>query len=235
VRESPEGQREYWEGGIFYRPADHPVSVAYAQPKCDLITRHSAVAEGGSVLDVGTGNGTLFAAFAGRFRCLGVDTSEHLLARHCARGRVTLADGRALPFPDRSFDLVVESCVLHHVSEPRRFVAEMARVARTAVALVEPNMLNPLSLAFHALVPEERGALSVSRRALREWLPPGFALRCATSVGLVYPTRTPAALLPLLRPFDRSWALGNVHVIVAVRDGSDADRSAAPPSTARTP
>jgi SAM-dependent methyltransferase len=211
------------------------VSVAYAEPKCDLIVRHAAVPAGGRILDVGTGNGTLFAGFARGYRCVGVDTSEHQLARHCAPGRVALADGEALPFPDGSFDLVVESCVLHHVPEPRRLVGEMARVARSAVALVEPNMLNPLSFAFHALVPEERGALSLSRRDLREWLPPGFTLRCATSVGLVYPTRTPTALLPFLRVFDRSWTLGNVHVIVAVRDGSGSDRSAADPTTATRP
>lgn len=236
MRLSPDGrQRDYWIEGIRYRPSDHPVSVAYAEPKCDLIVRHAAVPAGGSILDVGTGNGTLFAGFSRAYRCVGVDTSAHLLARHCAPGRVALADGHSLPFADGSFDLVVESCVLHHLPEPRRFVSEMGRVARTAVALVEPNMLNPLSLAFHALVPEERGALAVSRRGLREWLPPGFAPRCATSVGLVYPTRTPTALLPFLRVFDRSWTLGNVHVIVAVRDGSDPGRAAAPPTTATRP
>jgi len=215
---SPERhQLHYWVEGIRYRAPDHPVSRAYARPKCDLIARYAGVPEGASALDVGTGNGTLYAALARRYRCIGADTSAHLLARHCAPGRVARADGQALPFPDRSFDLVVESCVLHHVADPRRLVSEMARVARTAVALIEPNMLNPLSLAFHALVPEERGALRMSRRRLCDWLPSGFEVRCATSVGLVYPTRTPAALLPVLRPFDRSWRLGNVHVVVAVR------------------
>lgn len=236
VRPSPDGRQEgYWIDGIRYRPSDHPVSLAYARPKCEMILRHADVPAGGSVLDVGTGNGTLFAGFSPDYRRVGVDTSEHLLARHCARGRVARADGAGLPFADRSFDLVVESCVLHHVPEPGRLISEMARVARRALALIEPNRLNPLSLAFHALVREERGALRLSRRRLREWLPPGFALRCDTSVGLVYPTRTPAALLPFLRVFDRSWPLGNVHVIVAVRDGSGPRAATARPTTVTTP
>jgi ubiquinone/menaquinone biosynthesis C-methylase UbiE len=169
-------QRDYWVQGTRYRPAQHPVSVAYAAPKWALVARAAGLAAEDTVLDVGTGNGTLFAAFARHHRCAGVDTSEHLLARHCARGQVALADARALPFGDHNFDIVAESCLLHHVSDPRAVAAEMARVARRAVAFIEPNMWNPLSLIFHALVPEERKALALSRRRLCEMLPAGFRI-----------------------------------------------------------
>jgi SAM-dependent methyltransferase len=216
--------------GIRYRSSAHPVSVAYAQPKYELIARHAGVADGASVLDVGTGNGTLYERFSRRYRCFGVDTSAHMLANHCAPGRVGVADGQRLPFDDRSIDLVVESCVLHHAADPPSLVGEMARVARRAIALIEPNMRNPLSLAFHSLVPEERGALALSRRRLQGYLPQEFTVSCAAAVGLVYPTRTPVFLLPLLRPFDRPWPLGNVHLIVAVRR----DRSAAEASRPTT-
>jgi SAM-dependent methyltransferase len=231
-------QRNYWVHGIHYRPAEHPVSLAYAVPKSAMVARAAGLMPGDTVLDVGTGNGTLFAAFARSQRCAGVDTSEHLLARHCARDRVALADAGALPFRDQSFDVVVESCLLHHVSDPGAVAAEMARVARRALAFVEPNMWNPLSLAFHALVRAERKALGFSRRRLCGLLPVGFDLTCAVSVGLVYPNRTPELLLPALRVFDRPWPLGNAHVIVAIRRPTAPGRASSPATRrerARTP
>jgi len=45
------------------------------------------------------------------------------------------ADARALPFPDRSFDVAHTTLTLHHFEDPdcRRVLREMARVSRTAV------------------------------------------------------------------------------------------------------
>ena len=213
-----EEQSRYWVEGIRYRAARDPVAVAYARPKCDLIARCTGLPAGATVLDVGTGNGTLFYSLAERYECWGVDTSAHLLAGHCAPGRVQRASAYALPYRDRSVDLAVESCVLHHVSRPEGVVLEMARVARRALALIEPNMVNPLSLAFHALVPEERGALRFSRRRLRALIPPGFTVHFAGAAGLVYPNRTPRWLAPLLERMDRPWPLGNVNVVIATRE-----------------
>ena len=39
------------------------------------------------------------------------------------------ADGEFLPFADRAFDYVICSHVLEHVQDPRRFIAELTRVA----------------------------------------------------------------------------------------------------------
>ena len=39
------------------------------------------------------------------------------------------ADGQFLPFADRAFDYVICSHVLEHVEDPRRFIAELTRVA----------------------------------------------------------------------------------------------------------
>jgi SAM-dependent methyltransferase len=213
-----EEQGRYWVEGIRYRAAHDPVAVAYARPKCELISRWAGLSAGSTVLDVGTGNGTLFYSLAERFQCWGIDSSAHLLASHCAPRRVQRASAYALPYRDRSVDLAVESCMLHHVSRPESVVLEMARVARRALVLIEPNMLNPISLAFHALVPAERGALRLSRRRLRALVPPAFTIRFARAVGLVYPNRTPGWLAALLERMDRPCPLGNVNVVIATRE-----------------
>jgi SAM-dependent methyltransferase len=216
-RERADSQAQYWIDGISYRAADHPVTVAYAEPKCRIIEQYTGLPAGSTVLDVGTGNGTLYHSLAKRYRCQGIDASPHLLAQHCGKDHVALADACRLPMADRSVDLAVESCVLHHVPEPGRLIAEMARVARKAICLIEPNVVNPASLLFHALVPEERGALKITRRVITTAIPPPLEVVFARAVGLVFPNKTPFWLLPALRPFDRPWPLGNVNMVIAVR------------------
>ena len=216
-REPADSQAQYWIDGISYRAADHPVTVAYAEPKCRLIDRYTGLPEGATVLDVGTGNGTLFHTLAKRYRCHGIDASAHLLARHCDREQVALADAGRLPMGDGTVDMAVESCLLHHVQDPAHVVAEMTRVARKAICLIEPNVLNPASFVFHAMVPEERGALKLTRGAIVAAVPASMKVVFADAVGLVFPNKTPPWLLPLLRPFDRPWPLGNVNVVIAVR------------------
>lgn len=210
-------QSQYWVDGIAYRSPDHPVTVAYAKPKCELIRHHSGLPGGATALDVGTGNGTLFFSLEKIYPSIGLDLSPDLLRRHCRPDRILRGDARRLPFASRSYDLAVESCVLHHVNQPSEIVKEMARVARHAICLIEPNMRNPLSLLFHALVPEERGALRLSARALRAMLPPDFEVVFAGAAGLVFPNRTPAWLVPILAGFDRPWPLGNVNMLIARR------------------
>jgi SAM-dependent methyltransferase len=210
-------QSRYWTEGIRYRAADHPSSIAYAAPKCDLIRYHAGLPDNSTALDVGTGNGTLFFSLQRTYPSVGIDMSPDLLRRHCSPGRVLQADARRLPFANRSYDLVVESCVLHHVPQPRAITYEMARVASHALCLIEPNMRNPLSLLFHALVPEERGALRLSSSVLRTLLPADFEIAFEGAVGLVFPNRTPSWLIPVLAPFDRPWPLGNVNMLVARR------------------
>jgi SAM-dependent methyltransferase/uncharacterized protein YbaR (Trm112 family) len=49
-----------------------------------------------------------------------------------------VADAEALPFRDASVDLVYVHDGLHHLEQPARGLAEMARVARSAVSVSEP-------------------------------------------------------------------------------------------------
>jgi 2-polyprenyl-3-methyl-5-hydroxy-6-metoxy-1,4-benzoquinol methylase len=54
------------------------------------------------------------------------------------RGRVSTADAAALPFADRSFDLVMALEVLEHVARPHEVLAEIARVANDVVVISVP-------------------------------------------------------------------------------------------------
>ncbi|HEY9714661.1 MAG TPA: methyltransferase domain-containing protein [Chroococcales cyanobacterium] len=79
--------------------------------------------------------------------------------------RFVRADALALPFPDRSFDLVVSFAVIEHVgseARQRQFLAEACRVGRR-VFITTPNRYFPVE--FHTLVP------------FLHWLPPGLFRR----------------------------------------------------------
>jgi len=92
-----------------------------------------------SVVDLGCGTGPisrLLASFPTVETILGLDPSSVLLrrARELAKSetKITYAqgDGMALPLADDSVDVVILHTVLSHVPDPRRVVAEAARVTR---------------------------------------------------------------------------------------------------------
>jgi SAM-dependent methyltransferase len=95
-----------------------------------------AAVEGGPVLEVGCGPGSLTAVLAARFgagQVAAVDPSEPFVAACRARvpgADVRLAGGEALPFADGSFGAVLSQLVLSFVREPERLMAEVRRVLR---------------------------------------------------------------------------------------------------------
>jgi ubiquinone/menaquinone biosynthesis C-methylase UbiE len=123
-----------------------------------------AQAAPGRVIDVGCGAGGAACAFAGRLdaraRVVGFDRDPRLLAQ--ARGRaeaqgvgdrVGWAVGQvgALPVPERSFELVWASGVIHHVADQQAAVSELAALCRNGgrVALVEGGL--PLRCLPHEI------------------------------------------------------------------------------------
>jgi ubiquinone/menaquinone biosynthesis C-methylase UbiE len=99
------------------------------------------VTAGESVLDVGCGTGTLAVAAARRTTTVrGLDPSSDLLARARKKARrarldVTfeLGTGESLPYPNESFDVVLSSFVLHHLSHDalRASAGELRRVVKS--------------------------------------------------------------------------------------------------------
>jgi ubiquinone/menaquinone biosynthesis C-methylase UbiE len=96
-----------------------------------------------SALDVGCGTGELLSRLAARYpdaRLAGLDPVPEML--QVARGKlspaVELRVGWAneLPWPDRSFDLVVSCNMFHYITHPVEAVREMERVLRPGGRIV---------------------------------------------------------------------------------------------------
>ncbi|WP_270937990.1 class I SAM-dependent methyltransferase [Falsiroseomonas oryzae] len=90
--------------------------------------------EGGTVLDVGCGDGQIDRLIGLRrpdLRIEGID----VLVRPETHVPVTPFDGRRIPFPDRSFDAVMFVDVLHHTDDPLVLLAEAARVTRGSIVI----------------------------------------------------------------------------------------------------
>src|SRR5512143_1259706 len=105
------------------------------------------------VLDVSTGAGHTALAFAPEVaRVLATDLTLQMLgtAQRLAneRGLANIefkpADAHSLPFEENTFDLVTSRIALHHYTDPRKAIAEMARVCKPGgmVALVD-NIVPP--------------------------------------------------------------------------------------------
>ncbi len=116
----------------------------------DVQTRHVldliAPWPASQILDVGGGHGQLAFPLVGKgFEVTIAGSSpvcEVRLARYLAPGSYTfrVCDLLELPFPARSFDVVLAFRLLPHVARWRELVAEMCRVARHAVIVDYPDI-----------------------------------------------------------------------------------------------
>jgi len=119
----------------------------YRKDKLIKLLNLRQLAEGRSVLEIGCGVGDLLKEIA-RYNpkeLYGVDSSEKMVAYSREylkeeRVDVQVADVFRLPFPEKSFDLVVVMSEFQHVPDDgqvERLMYEVCRVARQWVILVE--------------------------------------------------------------------------------------------------
>jgi ubiquinone/menaquinone biosynthesis C-methylase UbiE len=98
------------------------------------------IAPGDRVLDVGAGDCRLDPLLQEKMGCdvVPVDVDDY----NRTALPLTLFDGRHLPFPDDSFDVVLLIFVLHHAAEPEVVLREARRICRRRVVVFEDANLN---------------------------------------------------------------------------------------------
>jgi SAM-dependent methyltransferase len=163
-------QQSTWASG------DYAVIGTTLQLVGETLCEAAEVQSDERVLDVACGNGNAALAAARRFaRVTGVDYVPALLARARARAEadglaleLREADAEALPFGDRSFDVVLSTFGV-------MFAPDQARAARELLRVCRPG----------------------GRIALASWTPDGFVGRLFQTVGRHVPPppglRSPAA------------------------------------------
>jgi len=140
------------------------------------------------LLDVGCGSGDLLADLRHRihhaFLPVGLDIKALHLKQAPQRIPRVVGDARALPFADRSFDVVAASLFLHHFDahEVAGALIELARCARRAVVVNDlrrawlPYAFGRavFPLVFRSRVSVEDGLLSIRRGFTRDELEAAF-------------------------------------------------------------
>lgn len=100
--------------------------------------------QGASLLDVGCGDGTIGRLIGRRRPDLTVAGIDVLIRPQTAIP-VQPFDGKTIPHPDDSFDIVMFVDVLHHTDDPLGLLKEAARVARKAVVLKDHTCEGPFA------------------------------------------------------------------------------------------
>jgi ubiquinone/menaquinone biosynthesis C-methylase UbiE len=130
---------------------DSPSGVARADRRAAFYVERGGLASGRRALELGCGTAVFLTRVArSGAELVGLDLSQDLLVRahervrEIANVRLVCGNAEATPFPDRSFDVVYGSSVLHHLGLERA-LAESFRVLRPGgrAIFTEPNIVNP--------------------------------------------------------------------------------------------
>jgi ubiquinone/menaquinone biosynthesis C-methylase UbiE len=152
------------------RDAEAYDAMDHGAPNTAFVDRLVQLGAGGYSLDIGTGNGLIPLRYCDRAQdaiCVGVDMSQNMIdiaMRHRATsrvaGRVTfkIADARQLHFDDGAFDTVFSNTIMHHMDDPRPYLAEAWRVLRRGGVLLIRDLFRPADgVTVEALVAQHCG------------------------------------------------------------------------------
>jgi SAM-dependent methyltransferase len=118
---------------------DYALFEYYRSAKVIAFLERAGVAIGGRILDAGCGGGGMPLSLAEEASgVVGIDLADRFRDAGVRLGRerglhnlaFVRADGMALPFADRSFDMVLSHAVIEHVADAPRYLRECARVLR---------------------------------------------------------------------------------------------------------
>jgi hypothetical protein len=125
-----DGDRAHGYGGFSYNPR-------FWTPVAPAFQKHFDLKAGDAVLDVGCAKAFMMHDMARLIPGLvvkGVDVSEYAIENAMAdmREHVQVADAVSLPFPDKSFDVVISINTIHNLAraECAKALKEIQRVAR---------------------------------------------------------------------------------------------------------
>jgi len=130
-------------------------AMDHSEPNAAFVGRLFELGASGRMLDIGTGPGhipLLVCERDARARVVGIDLARHMLEHaerhraaspHASRIEYRLADAKGLDFDDGSFDAVFSNTILHHIPDPRPFLAEAFRVLRSGGALLIRDLFRP--------------------------------------------------------------------------------------------
>lgn len=173
VMDDPDEAREY-------DAMDHTL------PTSAIVDRLRDLGATGRMLDLGTGGGQITIGVAQAFEqinIVGVDLAPIMLdmardrvadAGLAARVTLELADVKALPYENGTFDAVFSNTILHHIPEPLAMLREAWRVLRPGGVLVIRDLFRPANQAALDALLDTHAPLSVNtpdqRRMLAESL-----------------------------------------------------------------
>jgi SAM-dependent methyltransferase len=145
---------DFWQS---WRETDNPYRKFKSQHDRQIALRMLSPRSGECILEVGCGYGWISRTLwqSADIRWVGVDRSEGMLRRLRSADGVShanqslLADATRLPFRDDSFDKVLCTSVLMHITDDDAALSEMVRVLRPGGQLLCSinNALSPFSLA----------------------------------------------------------------------------------------
>jgi ubiquinone/menaquinone biosynthesis C-methylase UbiE len=140
------------------RRSVQPIHQHFRSGKTEQFLALLSAKQPGRLLDVGGGTGMNgeFVRLYQRFDSVTI-ANVNPPARDTEASynlRIVNADGRFLPFADKSFDWVFSNAVIEHVGnweDQRQFAAEIRRVASRGYFITTPNLYFPIEP--HALLP----------------------------------------------------------------------------------
>jgi SAM-dependent methyltransferase len=150
---APPSRRD-WRAAVHRAELELTLPVIQHTAACDLADL--------SLLEVGAGDGHRLASIRRQFwdvQGIDVAAGDGVACQH----RVLGYDGRHIPFPDDSFDVIFSASVLQHVRDLEALLADMARVLRPKgfmVHLMPTHVWRAATTLTHPL----GGAMRLARR-----------------------------------------------------------------------